>query len=95
MWLRGIVYHGLGRQADADRSLEEFIREFGDIGAVQVAQVYAVRGEKDLAFQWLEKARRLRDPGLFGLRRSVFFRTITDDPRWTAFWRDLGIEVSG
>jgi serine/threonine-protein kinase len=94
LWLQGIVYHGLGRTSDADRSLAEFIRSFGDTGAVQVAQIYAFRGEKDLAFQWLDKARQQRDPGLFGLRRSVFFRPITDDPRWTAFWRELGIEVS-
>ena len=95
LWMRGIVYHGLGRTAESAAALEELTTRFGAAGAVQIAQIHAFREESDLAFQWLEKARQQRDPGVVLMARSVFFRKIHGDPRWVAFWREMGIELAG
>src|SRR4029077_19893813 len=40
-------------QAAADAALAELIAKSRDLAAYQIAQVYAVRGETDKAFEWL------------------------------------------
>jgi tetratricopeptide (TPR) repeat protein len=56
-----------------------------------VACVYAVRGDNDNAFAWLQKA---RDAG-FDLRNYLFsdddLDSLHDDPRWDALRDDLGV----
>jgi TolB-like protein len=94
LWMRGIICHGLGRTAESDAALDEMTRRFSAAGAVQIAQIHAFRGESDLAFQWFDRARQQRDPGVMLMARSVFFRNIRGDPRWVAFWRELGIEAA-
>lgn len=95
LWMRSIVCHGLGQTAESDNALDELTKRFGAAGAMQIAEAHAFRGESDLAFQWMEKARQQRDPGLILNSRSFFLRKIYGDPRWVAFWRELGIEAAG
>ena len=57
----------------------------------QLAEVYAYRGEKDRAFEWLERAHRQRDPGLASLRIDPFLANLQGDPRWNAFLRTMGL----
>ena len=59
--------------------------------AYQIAEVYAYRGDKDRAFEWLERARRQRDAGLVGLRCDPVYENLHGDPRWDAFLRTLGL----
>jgi TolB-like protein len=95
LWLGSIILFGLGKTAEADAALAEMVRSFSATGAVQIAQIHAFRGEVDLAFQWLHKARQQRDAGVVNMYREVFFRRISGDPRWAAFWQELGIEAAG
>ena len=44
--------------------LPELTESFAETAAYQIAEVYAYRGDKDRAFEWLERARRQRDAGL-------------------------------
>jgi hypothetical protein len=64
---------------------------FAETAAYQIAEVYAYRGDKDKAFEWLERARRQRDPGLAGLRKDPLLPNLRDDPRWNAFLRTMGL----
>ena len=61
------------------------------MAAYQIADVHAYRGDKDRAFEWLERARRQRDSGLTGLRFDPFFENLHSDPRWDALLRRLGL----
>ena len=45
-------------------------KDFAETAAYQIAEVYAYRGDKDKAFEWLDRARRQRDAGLAGLRED-------------------------
>ena len=76
---------------EADAALAQLTKDFAETAAYQIAEVYAYRGDKDKAFEWLERARRQRDPGLASLRKDPLLTNIQDDPRWNAFLRTMGL----
>jgi serine/threonine-protein kinase len=48
----------------------------------QVAQVYAVRGEKEQAFHWLQIAFDNHDTGMLALLVEPLLHSLSDDPRY-------------
>ena len=59
--------------------------------AVSVAGVYARLGEKELAFEWLEKAFARREPDLTYLKIDESFDNVKSDPRFTDLLRRIGL----
>jgi TolB-like protein/DNA-binding winged helix-turn-helix (wHTH) protein/Flp pilus assembly protein TadD len=57
----------------------------------QIAGVYAWRGEKEQAFEWLERAYVERDMGLTWLKIDTNFRSLRDDPRYNALLRKMNL----
>jgi TolB-like protein/DNA-binding winged helix-turn-helix (wHTH) protein len=84
-----LAYHALGRERESDRALAELIAEYAGSAAIQIAEVYAFRGEADQAFQWLERAYSQRDPGLILLKGDSYFRNVERDPRYSAFLKKM------
>jgi adenylate cyclase len=82
---------GQKRVKESDAALAELIKNDAETAAYQIAEAYAYRGDKDHAFEWLERARRQRDPGLAGLRRDPLLPNLRDDPRWNAFLHTMGL----
>src|SRR5438105_2151079 len=82
---------GQKRVAESDAALAELTKTDSETAAYQIAEVYAYRGDKDKAFEWLERARRQRDPGLGNLRRDPLVENLHSDPRWNAFLRTMGL----
>ncbi len=82
---------GQKRIPDSDATLARLIETSGDGAAYQIAEVYAYRGEKDHAFEWLERAYRQRDSGLVGLQIDPFLANLRQDTRWDAFLRKMGV----
>jgi TolB-like protein/class 3 adenylate cyclase/Tfp pilus assembly protein PilF len=76
---------------ESDAALAELINNYAETAAYQIAEAYAYRGEKDKAFEWLERALRQRDPGLAGLHKDPFLTNIHGDPRWDAFLHKMGL----
>lgn len=85
------AYHALGRHAESDAMLAEFIRKFEKEASWNIAYVYAFRGEADKCFEWLEKAIVYRDPGLSLTAVQWSFTNVHKDPRWLPFLRRLGL----
>jgi TolB-like protein/class 3 adenylate cyclase len=79
------------RVPESDAALNELIKNEAETAAFQIAEVYGYRGDKDRAFEWLERARRQRDPGLGNLRRDPLLENLHDDPRWNAFLHTMGL----
>jgi len=79
------------RMPEADAALADLINNNADGAAYQIAEVYAYRGEKDQAFEWLERAHRQRDSGLVGLQVDPFLKSLHPDPRWNAFLHKMGL----
>jgi adenylate cyclase len=79
------------RVPESDAALNELIKNESELAAFQIAQAYAYRGDKDKAFEWLERARRQRDPGLGDLLKDPLLENLHSDPRWNAFLRTMGL----
>src|SRR5881227_584513 len=82
---------GQKRVQESDAALAELTAKDSETAAYQIAEAYAYRGDKDHAFEWLERARRQRDPGLGNLRRDPLLENLQNDPRWNAFLRTMGL----
>jgi len=79
------------RILEADAALAALIQRYADVAACQIAEVYSYRGDRDHAFEWLERARRQHDAGLTGLRKEPFYENLHGDPRWEALLRAMGV----
>jgi len=94
-WCRLLVVScarwGQKRVQESDAALAELTANDSETAAYQIAEAYAYRGDRDRAFEWLERARRQRDPGLAALRRDPLLTNLRDDPRWNAFLHTMGL----
>jgi len=81
----------LGRKAESDEELVSYIRNYHEIGAYQIAEIYARRNQPDDAFQWLEKAYKQRDPGLGSLLNDTLLTNLYSDSRWEPLLQKAGL----
>lgn len=88
-----LAYHALGQREKADAVLSRFEKEHGESFAMYIAEVYAFRGEKDRAFEWLERAFAQRDGSLFFIKQEVLFASLEDDPRYRAFLQKMKLPI--
>ncbi|MEI6223932.1 MAG: hypothetical protein WCS72_04210 [Deltaproteobacteria bacterium] len=98
--LGALALHGLGQEQESVRELGRLSGGYADTEAYQIAEVHAGRGEKEQAFEWLERAWRQRDGGLVGVlpwvspvKWNPAFRGLRGDPRFTALLGKLNLPV--
>ena len=84
-----LAYHAVGQNEASDAALKELIEMNVGRSAYQIAEAYAFRGEKEMAFTWLDRAYRQRDPGVTNLTVDPLTKNIRDDPRYAALLRKL------
>ena len=89
--LQSVAYHDLGEVERSQRALEELIQRYGHSAALQVAEAYAWRGDRERAFQWLDRAYAQHDSGMGRLKMLRLFEKLHEDPRWGALLRRLGL----
>jgi serine/threonine-protein kinase len=87
------AYYAMGREAEAREALATLVTRFGHTGAYQVAQVYGLRGDKDRAFEWLDRALRQNDGGLILVKVDPMLRSLRGDPRYAAILRRINLPV--
>jgi TolB-like protein/Flp pilus assembly protein TadD len=83
-----------GDRAAADAALADLIANGRDNLAYQIAEVYAVRGEKDKAFEWLQISFDNHDTGTLTLLVDPLLRGLRDDPRYKTFLAKLGLPAA-
>ncbi|HJY53389.1 MAG TPA: tetratricopeptide repeat protein [Candidatus Udaeobacter sp.] len=75
----------------ADAALAELIVRDRDVMAYQIAEVYAWRGEKDKAFEWLQVSLNNHDTGLLSLRIDPLMQGVRHDPRYHDLLTKMGL----
>jgi serine/threonine-protein kinase len=83
-----------GDRAAADAALADLIANGRDNLAFQIAEVYAVRGEKDKAFEWLQISFDNHDTGTLTLLVDPLLRGLRDDSRYKSFLAKLGLPAA-
>ena len=86
-----LAYHILGERKEADAALADLIAHARDGFAYQIAQIYAVRGEADKAFEWLQISFDDHDGGTLSLSVDPLLRGLRDDPRYKNLVAKLGL----
>jgi tetratricopeptide (TPR) repeat protein len=84
-----MAYHLLGRKAESDAALAEFIQKYQDGGAYNIAQIYAFREEAAPAFHWLEQAYVQHDGGMFLVKVDPLMKNLKKDPRYQAVLKKM------
>jgi hypothetical protein len=85
-----MVEYTRGHERESRQALDELKAKYAAGFAYQIAQVYAWRGENDLAFEWLDRAYAEHDSGMQRLRGDPFFSTLKGDPRLAALIAKMG-----
>ena len=89
-----MVYAKMGR-ADEARQIAEELKQFAErqyFAADNIALIYAVLGDKDQAFQWLDRATREHSAGLQSLGFLPEVRSLRSDPRFADFLHRIGVD---
>jgi serine/threonine protein kinase/tetratricopeptide (TPR) repeat protein len=84
-----MIEHASGHEKQSLQALKELIAKHANDMAYQVGDVYAWRGEKDKAFEWLERAYQQRDSGLNGIAYDPLLAGLQSDPRYGALLKKL------
>lgn len=89
---RALAASALGEESEALAALAELQSRWGDQWPSEVAHVYAFRGDKDAAFEWLEKDYEVSGPAGWGEWRLMrLWDNLRDDPRWQEFLHKVGV----
>ena len=87
-----LAYHALGRKQESDASLAKLEAGNSKDAPYNIAGVYAFRGQKEEAFQWLERALTSRDPGLGPeVKTDPLFESIRKDARFKAILKKMNL----
>jgi adenylate cyclase len=87
-----MVEYTQGHASESEQALDALKAKYTAGSAFQVATVYAWRGEKDHAFEWLELAYEQHDAGMVRLRYDPTLSTLHDDPRFGGLVKKMGFE---
>lgn len=92
--LLGYAYAGAGRKAEALKALAELQTISGRryVSPYEIARIYVGLGEREQAFEWLEKAYQGRSDLLTRLQVDPTFDSLRSEPRFADLVRRVGLE---
>jgi serine/threonine protein kinase len=91
--MMGHAYAVSGRRDEALKTIDQLkeISKRQYVKAITFAEIYAGLGDKEQAFQWLEKSYEERAPDLIFIRIDPIFDNLHSDPRFADLVRRIGL----
>jgi predicted Zn-dependent protease len=86
-----VAEHTLNKPRESQQALDELIAKHAGDSAYQIAMVYAWRGERDKAFEWLDRGYAQRDNGLVDIKWDPLMNSLHADPRYKALLRKINL----
>ncbi len=80
-----------GDAAGHRAAMDAFVARFGEEMPGYAAVQYALAGERESAFAWLDQAVRRRDAAAAWIKTNAGYRSLHTDPRWSDLLRSLGL----
>ena len=93
-FLIALAHYVRGDRNAADTTLSDLIQYGRDQLAYQIAEVYAVRGDTDKAFEWLQISYDNHDTGTLAILVDPLLHGLRDDPRYRALVAKLGLPAA-
>jgi TolB-like protein len=87
----GMAQHSLHHAAPSQAALDALLATMTERWAYQIAEVYAWRGERDQAFDWLQRAYTQRDGGLIQVKYDPLLKSLRSDARYEALLRQMNL----
>jgi serine/threonine protein kinase/Tfp pilus assembly protein PilF len=88
----GCAYAAAARRSEAARVANDMKQQQDRFGvAFPISRIYAVLGELDEAFAWLQKARDERDSAVIWLKVDPTLDNLRADPRFSQRLQDMGL----
>jgi TolB-like protein/DNA-binding winged helix-turn-helix (wHTH) protein/Flp pilus assembly protein TadD len=85
------VEHSRGQEKESQRVLDALIAKHGENSPFAIAGVYAWRGDRDKAFEWLDRAYTRRDSDIGAIKRDPLLAGLRGDPRYRALLKILNL----
>ena len=94
--IRGVLACSLaraGRRTDAQHIIDELILASKNkfVSQSSIAMGYGALGEKDKAFEWLEKSLESHDEAILWIYKHPMFSSLRDDPRYKELLKKLNL----
>ena len=86
-----LAHYTRGERGASDAALAELIEKDRNFLAYQIAEVYAWRGERDKAFEWLQISLDNHDTGTVSLLINPLMRGLRHDPRYSSMLAKIGL----
>ena len=86
-----MAQHSLKDDAQSKSALGVLTTKLGDRWAYQIAEVYAWLGERDAAFEWLQRAYTQHDGGLIQVKYDRLLVSLRSDSRYPALLRQMNL----
>jgi TolB-like protein/tetratricopeptide (TPR) repeat protein len=93
LFYEALAQHELGNAKQSQAALDTFVARHAGAYAYRIAEIYAWRGERDRAFEWLERAYVQHDGNLEATKIDSSLRRLHDDPRWKPFLKKMNLPV--
>ncbi|MFQ5652501.1 MAG: protein kinase [bacterium] len=92
-WELGCIYALSGRESEARQIISEIKQsKRNSFYPYNIAAIYLALGDKEQAFQWLEKAYELHSMGLLTIKIDRRFRDVRQAPRYLGLLKRMGLE---
>lgn len=91
-FMRAIAAHVRNHEKEAQQELDALLAE-STKWPYGIAIVYAARGERDKAFEWLERAVAMHDLSLRKIKVDRTLLTLRDDPRYTSLLQKMNLPL--
>ena len=91
----GRAYAAAGRRADAQKVLGQALNEISKrryVPPMVIAQIHLGLGDKDRAFEWLEKAYADRSINVSTDLKAAAFDSLRSDPRFADLLRRMNLQ---
>jgi TolB-like protein/Tfp pilus assembly protein PilF len=95
-WALAAVAQIISDRKKGDLVLQDYLAKYGKDQPYAVAELYALRKQPDVMFEWLQRAWTQNDPNVFSsLLNDPFVLRYQHDPRFAALCKETGLPLPG